>query len=614
MGIAPQFETVTEAVPFDALYLHPLNPRGEATEAEIATLAENIRELGLIQNLAGLRDAETGRVGIVAGGRRLRALALLRDDPRFQSVPVKIASSEDEAATWAAAENHARAALHPADEIREYTPLRDRGTTEAAIAIAFGVTREHVKRRLRLAALPEPVLTALRADKIDLTAAAAFVVSNDAARMAEVLAELIAGQGRYGADQIRRMLKTGTVRDTDRRARFVGVPAYRAAGGGISSDLLGGEVYLDDPDILDAVFTAKLEEAAEKFRADEGWKWARPDAASSYEWNVISGFDCEVLYPVEGALTETEAERHDGLARRRNFGEQLSDADRAELARIVAIAEGGYTPEQRAVSGVMLYVNHHGDLEVTRAVVLPEDYQEAADAGIIEARHVTPEDEGDGSDSPLPAPTISEALRQDLRAVRRGARQHAALEQHDLLLSMLAFHLSGAFGNRGFSISRHAVATTPTTGAEGYTADPRLLGADAGRSSASDLARAFKAFRKKGADHVRDVLTLELARLLDLPHADEGFAKLYDKEAATDVRAVWRPTVVNFFSRVKGDYLDSLWTEMVGIDADSGEARAFAKAKKAEKAARLETMFDPATELPEAQRARVAAWLPPEMF
>ncbi|WP_326523917.1 hypothetical protein, partial [Sphingomonas sp.] len=113
---------------------------------------------------------------------------------------------------------------------------------------------------------------------------------------------------------------------------------------------------------------------------------------------------------------------------------------------------------------------------------------------------------------------------------------------------------------------------------------------------------------------VRDVLTLELARLLDLPHADEGFAKLYDKEAATDVRAVWCPTAVNFFSRVKGDYLDALWTEMVGIDADNGEARTFAKARKAEKVARLETMFDPATELPEAQRARVAAWLPPEMF
>ena len=110
------------------------------------------------------------------------------------------------------------------------------------------------------------------------------------------------------------------------------------------------------------------------------------------------------------------------------------------------------------------------------------------------------------------------------------------------------------------------------------------------------------------------MLTLELARLLDLPDTGEGaLAKLFDKTAAVNMRDVWTPTAENFFKRAPNGYLDALWCEMNGATPDSAEARAFAKAKKGEKAARLETMFDPATELPAEQRARVLAWLPPEI-
>ncbi len=69
-------------VSFADLYIHPLNPRLDPPQAEIDALAKNIRELGLIQNLAGLRSKD-GKVGVIAGGRRLRALAQLQDDERL---------------------------------------------------------------------------------------------------------------------------------------------------------------------------------------------------------------------------------------------------------------------------------------------------------------------------------------------------------------------------------------------------------------------------------------------------------------------------------------------------------------------------------------------------
>ena len=78
-----------QMVPFADLYVSTLNPRTVFSPEGIEALAENIRQLGLIQNLAGLRD-EAGKIGIVAGGRRLRALEMLQDDPRFAATVLAI--------------------------------------------------------------------------------------------------------------------------------------------------------------------------------------------------------------------------------------------------------------------------------------------------------------------------------------------------------------------------------------------------------------------------------------------------------------------------------------------------------------------------------------------
>jgi ParB family chromosome partitioning protein len=602
--------TVIELVPFADLYVHTLNPRLDPPQAEIDALAANIRELGLIQNLAGLRD-EAGRIGVIAGGRRLRALALLQDDERFALVPVKLAEDETTAAVWAAAENSLRSALHPADEIREYALLRAKGVSEAAIAIAFGVTKAHVKRRLRLTGLPEPVMAALRADKIGLTEAAAFVVCDDLARVEEVLARVSGHPGSYSEDGIKRLLKAEAVRDTDRRARFVGVPAYREAGGRISTDLFGGEVYLDDVATLDTCFAARLAEIAKETRECDRWKWVQTSDDSN-AWSIPNDLDAVVLYPAEGALSEDEAARHDELAGRAEAGD-LEPDETEELARLTATLDGDYTPEQRQHAGVVLYVTYGGELRATHAMVLPVDQSAAAEAGIIEQALVAEGDEETEAGPASDAPKFSEALKQDLRAVRRGARQHAALRQPDLLLDLLAFHLQSSVG-RGLSLHRFAVNVTPTT-ETGYAPDPRLLDTEARRSGATDLARAFRAFRKRGAEHVREVLTLELARLLDpSDYGSDMLAPVFDKLAKVNPREVWTPTAENFFKRAPGAYLDALWCEMRGIEADNAEARAFVKAKKGEKCARLETLFQPETEMPADQRARVAAWLPPEML
>ncbi len=175
-----------EWLAFADLSVSDLNQRSVIDEDAIAKLAENIRDKGLIQNLAGLRSLD-GTVGIVAGGRRLRALALLQEDPQFHLVPVKVTGDEHVAKAWAASENHLREGLHPADEITEYGAMAADGIPVPAIALAFGVNEAHVYRRLKLAGLPEQVLGAPKTDQITLTMAACSTICDDEAHALAVL-------------------------------------------------------------------------------------------------------------------------------------------------------------------------------------------------------------------------------------------------------------------------------------------------------------------------------------------------------------------------------------------------------------------------------------------
>jgi ParB family chromosome partitioning protein len=100
-----------------------------------------------------------------------------------------------------------------------------------------------------------------------------FTINPDHARQEQVW-EAVQRSPIRQTYQIRRMLTEDTVRACDRRARFVGIADYAAAGGIVLRDLFesddGG--WLQDPALLDRLVAEKLEREAEAVRA-EGWKW-----------------------------------------------------------------------------------------------------------------------------------------------------------------------------------------------------------------------------------------------------------------------------------------------------------------------------------------------------
>ena len=101
----------------------------------------------------------------------------------------------------------------------------------------------------------------------------AFTVTSDAARQEQVWEVL---QQSYNKEPylIRRQLTESAVRASDRRARFVGLDVYDAAGGMVLRDLFedDGGGWLQDVALLDRLATEKLATEAEKIAA-EGWKW-----------------------------------------------------------------------------------------------------------------------------------------------------------------------------------------------------------------------------------------------------------------------------------------------------------------------------------------------------
>lgn len=609
--------TATEArFPLAHLTLSPLNPRQVVQAAEVEELAESIWTAGLIQSIAGLADSN-GKVEIVAGGRRLRALQYLAElhpdlatvRPELANPLVMLAPDEATALAWANLENVARRDLHPAEEIRAYGKMAATCAPPSIIARAFAVTEKHVYRRLALANLPDPVLDALAANEISLSMAAAFTICDDEALALEVLDRC---RGESWTDhQLRNILRPASVKTSDRRAVLVGLDAYKEAGGRVTGDLFAEQTYLDDTALLDQLFAERLDAAAADYAA-KGWKWtaARTDL-TSFSWYEREQAKIEQLSRQRTILTEDQAARYDELAELAE-AEVLDEEGEVELALLQEQMDGNYTTEQKAVSGVVIYVDREGSIRACEGLVRPEDKAEARAAGLI-AGHNGPDE------TSKPKSPISNALADDLRRTVTGARQHAALRDPDLLLALLAYQLTGSMGHRAaFGLRTDDVPNVPTTGAEGYALDERLTttSADLADPWGADLVKGFRAFRKKGAEHVMAELTRHLASLLT--GGDEKLRKMIDKEVAVHPREVWTPTAANFWTRVSGSYRLLVWRDLLNLAEDHPTATTFAKMKKAEQAERLENLFtDPAFRaahrVTEKQEARIAQWMPEGM-
>lgn len=152
---------------------NPFQPRKEFNEDALASLAESIRQYGILQPLVVTRrEIERGDGGIsveyelVAGERRLRASKIAQ----VSQVPVLIRSSEDSdkmKLELAIIENLQREDLNPIDRALAFRQLADTfNLKHVEIAKKVGKSREYVSNSLRLLTLSDEMQQAVVARQI----------------------------------------------------------------------------------------------------------------------------------------------------------------------------------------------------------------------------------------------------------------------------------------------------------------------------------------------------------------------------------------------------------------------------------------------------------------
>ncbi len=381
----------SQDIPFNKLVLSQANVRRIKTGLSIEELAEDIARRGLLQSLSvrPVRDAggaDTGVYEVPAGGRRFRALELLVKQKRMaKTQPVPCVVREDGIAEEdSLAENVQRVALHPLDQFRAFQTLRDAGLSEEDIAARFFIGVNVVRQRLKLVAVSPKLLDLYAADEMKLEQLMAFTVTDDQARQEQVW-EGLARSYNKEPYYIRRQLTETAIRASDKRARFIGVAAYEAAGGIVMRDLFeqdnGG--WLQDSALLDRLAIAKLTSEAEALRA-EGWKWI--EVAIEFAYGHAAG-----LRRLTGTAAEISAEehpRHEALCEEFDrLNEEYADADTDDLpeevaqrldeleAELQAFAERPdiYDPADIARAGAFVSISNEGGLRIDRGYVRRED-------------------------------------------------------------------------------------------------------------------------------------------------------------------------------------------------------------------------------------------------
>ncbi|MGZ8765780.1 MAG: ParB/RepB/Spo0J family partition protein [Acidimicrobiia bacterium] len=169
---------------------NPFQPRAHFDEETLASLAESIREVGVLQPIL-IRPVEGG-YELVAGERRWRAARRVG----LQTIPAMVRDTDDASALeHALVENLHRSDLNVLEEAAAYQQLiEDFQLTHEEVAARVGRSRAAVSNTLRLLQLPPTVQRLVRDGSLSMGHARALLGTPDRA-FQEQLARRAANDG-----------------------------------------------------------------------------------------------------------------------------------------------------------------------------------------------------------------------------------------------------------------------------------------------------------------------------------------------------------------------------------------------------------------------------------
>jgi ParB family transcriptional regulator, chromosome partitioning protein len=612
----------------------PLNVRKTVSAAADEELKASILAHGLMQNLVAI-EGKKGRYQVIAGARRLEALKALQAEgslPDDHAVACQVIDA-DNAEEASLVENTVRLAMHPADQFEAFNALIEKGQTVAQVAARFGISEKLVEQRMRLARLAPELIAAYRAEDLTLDALMAFTVTDDHAKQRAVYRGLNDWQKKRASD-IRDLLTEQMVEASDKLVKFVGLDTYLAAGGKTRTDLFGEDVYLENPELLNALATEKLRLAEQELKA-EGWAWVRVDP--QYDWQVTSGcirLEPEAVDAPPELLEEKAAAEAEMEAIEQEWEEADADDDelleaiqskREDAEKRLEAIEGKlapfaqFTPEQKQTAGCYAYVYHDGLFNIQRGLVLRE-------SGKLADRAASANLSGTESEPEKPK-GLPESLKRDLAVYRLGVAQAAIANNPGVAFDLLVFKVArnaltmqSTMDGPNVHFTREFAGSASKDARDFLKSEMEPLAEDlpAGWLEAGSEADQFLAFQQLSDYQKQALLAYSLAVTLQPKLADGKEPTAYEvalAQTGVSVADHWRPTKANYLGRVTKDHLLEIGKSLIGGENGEAWARRNADQKKGDIAAELDKAFANPDEygMPAEQAGRFKAWLPEGM-
>ena len=596
--------------------------------ASIAELASSIARVGLLQNLTVTASSDGEHYEVVAGKRRLAALKLLakrRKLAKTHEVPCLLVPDAS-ARTVSLTENVQREAMHPGEQFEAFAALVAEGRPVEDIAADFGVTPLVVQRRLKLANVSPRLLADYRADTVTLDQLMALAITDD--HSAQEAAFYDVPQWQRSAQALREHLTEREIDATrDALARFVGIEAYEAAGGGLRRDLFSDDtrgVFLTDAALLDGLARDKLAAVADTVRA-EGWAWVEtvPRVTSA----ELHGF--QRARRDRRTPNKTDAKRIAKVQSRQQAIDDKLNADDAEdiaeeeasplyeesdkLGAELDIIEQSllvFVPEVLTIAGAIVAVDHTGEV-ITHRGLLREAEAKALRAQERQGMQAGGDSEGEALQPTTP--NISEKLARRLSAHRTAALQAEVARHPQVALVAVVHRLALRVVVDGYRSddSPINISASPQDGLDAFAPDvaqsPALIGL-------REVRQAWAAQLPTDPDALfADLLALPQHELLSLlavcvaatvgavtPREDTLPATALAQAVGLDMHSWWTPTAEGYFAHVS----KAKAIEAVQVFAPEHAAR-LAKLKKNDLASEAERLAVGTGWLPVMLRAAV---------
>ncbi|MDE8654805.1 ParB/RepB/Spo0J family partition protein [Novosphingobium album (ex Liu et al. 2023)] len=229
-----------------ALTLSPFNVRQNEEDANATgALEASIAVHGLLLPLIVHPMPDDASYGVLAGGRRLRAIQRLVADGRLPADwPVDVIVREllpAEITELSLAENLLRRELRPYEIHAAIARAHEQGASVGEIAANIGQRERWVVQQLRLGTLVPEILEAYASGTLALDDATAYAATEDHDLQRAAWSRFAkAAKWDRQPHHIRAFLKVGD-REAERLLRFIGEDVYRAAGGRFELDLFADE-------------------------------------------------------------------------------------------------------------------------------------------------------------------------------------------------------------------------------------------------------------------------------------------------------------------------------------------------------------------------------------